>query len=344
MAGISFRCDYEEGCAPEILKRLEETNYVKAPGYGFDPFCESAAAKIRIAAKAPSAKVFFMSGGTQCNRTVIGGLLRPWEAVVAVDTGHINVHEAGAIESTGHRVIAIPQVSGLADAAGVDEAFSRWERDPSREHEPIPKMLYITHPTETGAVYSLARLEAVCAAAHRHGAIVYLDGARLAYALGATGTDVTIADIARLTDVFYIGGTKCGCLLGEALVFPKPALADRYFFTYMKQQGSVLAKGRVYGIQFDALFTDGLYEKLGRHADMLADRIREALRSKGYEILWDCSANQTFFRVSKEKKAELDAKVGLDAWTVNADGSAVLRACTSWASKEEDVEKLIAVL
>lgn len=262
---ISFENDYSTGAHPRILEALAATNLEPAPGYGSDRFCESVAARIRAACDDETADVFFLTGGTQTNAVVISALLAGHEGVIAADTGHIAVHEAGAIEATGHKVLTVPECDGKLRAADVEAYLETFYADASYTHMVFPGMVFIAHPSELGTLYSLAELEELSALCRRHQIPLYLDGARLAYGLAAPDTDVSLTDIARLTDAFYIGGTKCGALCGEAVVFPRGGM-PRHFLTHAKQHGALLAKGRLLGVQFDTLFTDRLYDELGRHA------------------------------------------------------------------------------
>ena len=340
---LFFASDYMEGAHPAILKRLLETNLEHTAGYGLDPYSESAREKIRAACHAPEADVFFLVGGTQTNATVIDALLRPWQGVVAAETGHIATHEAGAIEFGGHKVLTLPHKDGKLSAEGVARCVAAWRQDDNREHTVMPGMVYISQPTEYGTLYSLAELEALSAVCREAGIPLYVDGARLAYALATPANDASLADLARLCDAFYIGGTKCGALLGEAVVFPKRSLAP-HFFTIVKQHGALLAKGRVAGIQFDALFTDGLYDAIGRTAIAAADRIRAALDAKGYEQALVAPTNQIFVILDQEKAKALSEKVEMGFWENLRDGRVVIRLATSWATTSEDVDRLIGVL
>lgn len=277
---ISFASDYMEGAHPAILSRLLETNLLHTPGYGTDEICESAREKIRAACRAPRAAVHFLVGGTQTNATVIDALLRPWQGVVAAESGHISTHEAGAIEFGGHKVLTLPHALGKITAADVRARCEDHWGDGNRDHMVEPGMVYISHPTEYGALYAKGELTELHQVCRDYGIPLYLDGARLAYALACPENDVTLADLAALCDVFYIGGTKCGALLGEAVVAADPDRLPR-FFTIMKQHGALLAKGRVLGIQFDALFTDGLYGRIGKPALEAADAIRPCVTRRG---------------------------------------------------------------
>ena len=270
---ISFENDYSTGAHPRILEALAATNLEPTPGYGGDRFCESAAARIRTACDDETADVFFLTGGTQTNAVVISALLAGHEGVIAADTGHIAVHEAGAIEATGHKVLTVPESDGKLRAADVEAYLEAFYADASYTHMVFPGMVFIAHPSELGTLYSLAELEELSALCRRYQIPLYLDGARLAYGLAAPDTDVTLADIARLADAFYIGGTKCGALCGEAVVFPRGGM-PRHFLTHAKQHGALLAKGRLLGVQFDTLFTDDLYGEVGRTAAAAADELR----------------------------------------------------------------------
>ena len=338
-----FTNDYGEGCLPEILRALEETNYDQTPGYGTDRYCDRARALIRGFCGAEDADVHFLVGGTQANLTVISAFLRPWQGVVSADSGHINVHETGAIEATGHKVLAIPSPDGKVSPKALREVLDAHFSDPHSEHTVQPGMLYISFPTENGQLYSLAELTELSAVCRERGIPLYLDGARLSYGLTSPACDLTAHDIARLCDVFYIGGTKCGALFGEAVVIPDPKLLP-HFFTIVKQHGALLAKGRLLGLQFDTLFTDGLYQRIGRTAIELADRIREGLRKGGVPQAFDAPTNQIFIRLEDEKLKRLSGQAELSFWE-KADGEhTVLRAATSWATQPEQAEALIACL
>ena len=340
---LCFASDYMEGAHPEILRRLLETNLEKTAGYGLDEYSESARAKIRAACAAPKAEIHFLAGGTQANAVVIGALLRPWQGVIAAETGHIAAHEAGAIECSGHKVLPIRQHHGKIAAADVRRCVDDWRRDGNRDHIVMPGMVYLSQPTEYGTLYSLAELEDISRACREAGIPLYLDGARLACALGCPANDATLPDIARLCDAFYIGGTKCGALFGEAVVFPKPGTAP-HFFTVTKQRGALLAKGRIAGVQFDALFTDGLYAEAGRSAVAAADRIRAALAEKGYRQAVPSPTNQIFLSLDPDQAAALSQKVEMSFWENAPDGRVVMRIATSWATTPADVDALIAAL
>ncbi len=340
---LTFASDYMEGAHPAILQLLAETNLLQSAGYGEDEFSEAARDKIRAACRAPEADVYFLAGGTQANATVIGALLRSYQGVLAASSGHINVHEAGAIELGGHRVIALPHTNGKLSAETVRAALNAYEEDPTREHTVMPGMVYISHPTETGMLYSLAELSAISEVCRSRGIPLYLDGARLAYALACPENDVTLSDLAALCDVFYIGGTKCGALFGEAVVIPQHGFIP-HFFSIIKQHGALLAKGRICALQFDALFTDGLYYRIGRTAIEAADRIRAALAEAGWQEAYPSPTNQIFILADKKKALAFEKQVEL-SFTENVDEThCVLRIVTSWATTDENVDRLIALL
>lgn len=340
---LHFDCDYMEGAHPAIIERLVETNLDQTPGYGVDRFCESARSRIREACGAPRAEVFFLVGGTQTNAVVLDQLLRPYEGVVAADTGHINGHEAGAVEACGHKILQLPSVDGKLSAESVDAFWRAWQENESWDHVVAPGAVYISHPTEHGTLYGLNELKALSRVCAERGMRLFLDGARLGYGLAASGTDVTLPDIARLVDAFYIGGTKVGALFGEAVVFPKPELAG-HFFTMMKRRGAVLAKGRMLGIQFDALFEDGRYIDIARHAVALAQRLAEGFLAKGYELAWASPTNQQFVVMSRADLARLREFATFEVWEPVDDDAVVARFVTSWATRDEDVEAFLARL
>ena len=262
---LSFACDYMEGTHPAILQKLVETNLEKTGGYGLDPYCDAAKEKIKAACGCPEGEVFFLVGGTQTNATVIDALLKSYQGVIAAEIGHVSVHEAGAIEADGHKVLTLPHDNGKISADQVRGLLDGFYNDANHDHMVMPGMVYISHPTEYGTLYTLEELTELSNVCHENHIPLYMDGARLAYALACSENQLTLADIARLCDIFYIGGTKCGALFGEAVVIPKPGLIP-HFFTIIKQHGALLAKGRLLGIQFDTLFTDSLYEKVGAPA------------------------------------------------------------------------------
>ncbi len=340
---LNFASDYLEGAHPAILQRLAETNLVKTPGYGEDAFSESARRKIREACQAPDAEIHFLVGGTQANATVIDAMLRSYQGVLAAETGHISVHEAGAIEFGGHKVLTLPGRGGKLTAAAVEAYMDTFRKDDNREHMVMPGLVYISQPTEYGTLYSLSELTALHNVCVQYGLPLYADGARLAYALACPENDVTLPDLARLCDVFYIGGTKCGALFGEAVVFPRRETVP-HFFTIVKQHGALLAKGRIAGLQFDTLFTDRLYERAGQNALAAADRIRAALVQKGYHFAFETPTNQIFVLLDMAQLEKLSAKVDMAFWENTPDGKTVMRIATSWATRDEDVDELIEAL
>ena len=339
---LSFGSDYLEGAHTEILQRLAATNLEQTVGYGLDTYSDAAREKIRKACRSSRAEIHFLAGGTQTNRIVISSLLHPYEGVIAADTGHITVHEAGAIECGGHKVLALPHTDGKLTARAIEACLRAYYEDVNHNHMVRPGMVYLSHPTEYGTLYTMDELEVISAICRANKIPLFLDGARLAYALGCSANELTLPAIARLTDVFYIGGTKCGALLGEAVVFPKAGTVP-HFFTIVKQSGALLAKGRVLGIQFDTLFTDGLYERGGAHAVAAADRIRAALTEKGYQFAVDSPTNQIFLALDDAQHAHLSAEVSMGFWEKQGDVT-IMRIATSWATRDVDVERLIAVL
>lgn len=340
---IRLACDYQEGCLPAILERLQETNLVPAPGYGEDEFSENARRLIREACRAPEARVFFLEGGTQTNSIAIHAILAGYEGVLSAESGHIAVHEAGAVEARGHKVITLPQKDGKISAASIEKWMEAFLRDTSKDHVVQPGMVYISQPTEFGTLYSLAELEDISAVCCRYGLPLFIDGARMAYGLASEANDAGLSDIARLADVFYIGGTKCGALIGEALVVTNPALM-KHFFTLQKQQGAVLAKGRLLGINFEVLMSGTTYVDAGRHGVELAQKIRAALLEMGYELYVDSRTNQIFAWLTDEDLKHIGEKAAISIWERRDDGKTLCRFCTSWATREEDVDAVIALL
>ena len=337
---IRFQCDYAEGAHPAILEKLIETNFDQTVGYGLDPYCESARAKIKAACNQPDADVHFLVGGTQANFTVISSILRPHQGAVSANTGHINVHETGAIEATGHKVLPLYSENGKITAAQVREVYDAHWNDPDHEHVVQPGMVYISHPTENGTLYEKDELVELYNTCQELGLPLFLDGARMGYGVMSEAATLTLEDVAEYTDVFYIGGTKVGAMFGEAVVITNPAL-KRDFRYMIKQNGGMLAKGRLLGIQFDVLFTDDLYFKLAKHADDLAMRLKLAFVEKGYELRYDSYTNQQFPILPDEHVEILKEKYSFAIWEkVNATHSAV-RFCTSWATKEESVAELV---
>ena len=340
---LYFASDYMEGAHPAIMQKLVETNLEKTVGYGVDPYTESAKEKIRTACNAPDADIYLLVGGTQTNATVIDALLKSYQGVVAAETGHIATHESGAIEFGGHKVLTLPQKDGKIRAAQIEKMVKDFYDDANYEHMVIPGMVYISQPTEYGTLYSkeeLTEISKVCRANHLP---LYVDGARLAYALASPENDVTLSDLAELCDAFYIGGTKCGALFGEAVVIPQKGLIP-HFFTIIKQHGALLAKGRIAGIQFDELFTDRLYERIGKPAIDAAEQIKEALKKFGYKLALDTPTKQIFCIVSNEVMKKIAQDVEFGFWEKYDETHSVIRFATSWATTMEDTQKLIRLL
>ena len=349
---LHFDSDYLEGAHPAIIERLVATNLDQTSGYGTDEVCERARARIREACEAPDAAVYFLVGGTQANAAVADQILRPWEGIVCATTGHITAHEAGAVEACGRKTLPLPQHDGKLDAAEVRALCEAYWADENREHIVAPGAVYISHPTEYGTVYSLAELEALSQVCRDFGMRLFMDGARLGYGLAVAGADVTLPDIARLCDAFYIGGTKVGALCGEAVVFTRPGLDD-HFFTLMKKRGALLAKGRFLGLQFDVLFEqeegpDGTlalrYENAGRHAVELAQRLADGFRAKGYELHLASPTNQQFVVLDDAARERLARHASFGFWERTPDGRTVVRFATSWATRPEAVDELLALL
>ena len=336
---IYFNSDYLEGAHPSIMVKMAETNMVQTVGYGEDEYCEAAREKIKIACQAPEADVHFLVGGTQTNTTVIAAILRPWQGVISAVSGHINCHEAGAIESTGHKVITLPTDNGKITAQQVADYVEWHKNDESTEHIVQPGMVYISHPTEAGTLYTRAELTELYDTCRRYGLPLYIDGARLGYGLAAEESDMTLPEFARLCDVFYIGGTKVGALFGEAVVIMNESLKKDFRFI-MKQRGGRLAKGRLLGIQFDALFTDDLYFKISRHAIEMAHQIRDIFVSAGYPLLFDSPTNQQYPIMPDAELAEIGKSFGYEYWERVDKTHSGVRFCASWATTQENVDAL----
>ena len=340
---ISFENDYAEGAHPAVLRHLLDTNLVQQPGYGNDAYCAAAREKIRLACAAPEADIHFIVGGTQTNALVIGTVLAPYQGVVAAETGHISVHEAGAVEYTGHKVLTLPHHSGKIDAGELKTLLTRFWADGTHDHMVFPGMVYLSHPTEYGTLYTRAELTAISAVCREYGIPLFLDGARLGYGLMSTDTDVDLPFLASVCDVFYIGGTKVGALCGEAVVFPKNN-APAHFITMVKQRGAMVAKGRLLGVQFDALFTDGLYFDISAHAIAMAQKLKAGFAAKGYEFLLDSPTNQQFVILSNEKMAELAPHVRFCVWEPVDESRTAVRFAASWATRPEDVDTLLSLI
>ncbi len=339
---LSFESDYAEGAHPVILEKLLTTNMEALSGYGSDSYCQSAKEKIIEACQCENAKVHFLVGGTQTNQIVIYSLLASYEGVVAASTGHISTHEAGAIEATGHKVLTIPQHEGKIDADELTTYLEGFWADGNHDHMVFPGMVYISHPTEYGTLYTESELKKISEICNHYSIPLYLDGARLGYGLMADGADVTLPIIAKYCDAFYIGGTKVGALCGEAVVFTKSE--PKHFMTTVKQHGALLAKGRLLGIQFDTLFTDDLYLKIGAHAIEMAKLMTQIFEEKGYQFYLKSPTNQQFIILDDEKIKELEDKVSFSFWEKSDETHTVVRFATSWATTKENIEKLRELL
>lgn len=340
---ISFESDYIAGAHPKVLAKLMETNMEPLSGYGTDKYCESAREKIRKVFGCKKADVHFLVGGTQTNAIVISSMLKTYEGVIAAKTGHVSLHEAGAIEYTGHKVLEIEQKDGKICPEILKTYLKTFYADENHEHMVFPGMVYISHPTEYGTLYSKEELKSLSVICHEYEIPLYLDGARLGYGLTSLDTDVTAEDIAKLCDVFYIGGTKVGALCGEAVVFPG-GNAPKYFMTLVKQKGGLLAKGRVLGVQFDTLFTEDLYFEISRHAIDMAEQLKEMLVAKGYDFYIDSPTNQQFVIIENEKLEKLKESVAVSFWESYDETRTVIRLATSWSTTQEDMNQLKEVL
>lgn len=340
---LSFESDYMEGAHEKILQRLIETNMEKLSGYGVDVYCESAKSKIKEACQCQEANVEFLVGGTQTNAIVIDTLLAPYEGVVAAETGHVSVHEAGAIEATKHKVLTLPEQNGKISAQDLKGFLAGFWQDGNHEHMVFPGMVYISHPTEFGTLYTAQELKELSAICKEYSIPLFLDGARLGYGLVAKGIDVTLPIIAEYCDVFYIGGTKVGAFCGEAIVFTKHN-TPKHFTTLVKQHGALLAKGRLLGIQFDTLFTDNLYFTISAHAIEMAELLKTILKEKNYRFYLESNTNQQFIILENKKLEQLREKIGFSFWDKYDEEHTVVRLATSWATKQEDVEKLENIL
>ena len=340
---FSFESDYTEGAHPLILDALVRTNFEQLSGYGCDKYCDSAKEKIKKACGLEDAEVFLIAGGTQTNQIVVDTMLQSYEGAVSTTTGHIEGHEAGAVEFTGHKVLTVPHHLGKMDAGDLKNLLETFYADDNHDHMVFPGMVYISHPSEYGTLYTLEELTAISDICRKYEIPLFLDGARLGYGLMSSGTDVTLKDIARLCDVFYIGGTKVGALCGEAVVFTHNN-APKHFFTSIKQHGALLAKGRLLGVQFDTLFTDDLYFKIAKNAIDKADRMRKAFVEKGYKIFIETVTNQIFIVLENSKMQGLKKSVSFGFWEKYDDNHTVVRFASSWATTDEAVDKLIDLL
>ncbi|MDD6560357.1 MAG: aminotransferase class V-fold PLP-dependent enzyme [Lactimicrobium massiliense] len=343
MEKIMMASDYQCGAYPTILEAMAKTNLQARVGYGLDEICERAKDRIRKACGCDTAEVEFLSGGTQANAVVIGALLKSYQGVISADSGHVSVHEAGAIEHGGHKVLPIKGSMGKISAQQIETLMQDYQNDGNHDHIVMPGMVYLSQPTEFGTLYSRKELEEISAVCHRYHLPLYVDGARLAYALAAKVNDVTLPDLARLCDVFYIGGTKCGAFIGEAVVIPDPHLIP-HFFTIIKQDGALLAKGWLLGIQFDELFKDDLYMHIGKNAVQYAEQIKQELVKDGYSLYFDSPTNQIFFVIANDKLETLGQKAVYSYMEKYDETHTVIRFATSWSTAKEDVEKLCQII
>ena len=340
---ISFECDYNNGAHPKVLENLVKNNSAKPTPYGFDEFSERAKERIREAIGMPDAQIFFLTGGTQTNATTIDSMLYQYEGVICVDSGHINVHEAGAVEFTEHKIITLPSEQGKMDVKVLDKYLDDFMHDGNNAHAVYPGLVYITFPTELGTIYTARELDDIYQVCQRYDIPLYIDGARLGYGLTAEGCDVTLPYLARHCDVFYIGGTKIGALCGEAVVFTNRR-AHKHFFSIQKQHGAVIAKGALIGLQFEALFTDDLYFQLSRHANRMAMRMKRLFQEKGYEFWLDSPTNQQFVILPDAKVAELAERMEFTHWGQASGHRTICRFVTSWATTDEELDELQRLL
>ena len=340
---ISFECDYNNGAHPKVLESLIKYNDAKPTPYGFDEFSERAKNRIREAIGMPEAQIFFLTGGTQTNATTIDSMLYQYEGVICVGSGHINVHEAGAVEFTEHKIITIPDNEGKMEAKTLDKYLDDFYHDGNRDHAVHPGLVYITFPTELGTLYSAHELNDVYQVCQRYGIPLYIDGARLGYGLMAEGSDVTLPYLARHCDVFYIGGTKIGALCGEAVVFTNRQ-AHKHFFSIQKQHGAVIAKGALIGLQFEALFTDNLYFKLSEHAIKMAMRMKKIFQQKGYRFYVDSPTNQQFIVLPDAEVERLSQHMQFTHFGQADKHYTICRFVTSWATTEEEINELERLL
>lgn len=340
---VYFECDYNTGAHSEILKKLTETNLEHLPGYGEDEYCRRAKEKIQKACACGQAQVELLAGGTQTNAIVIATMLKDYEGVIAAETGHINTHEAGAVEYSGHKVIALPQKTGKIDPGELKQYLEDFYADDNHEHMVFPGMVYISHPTEYGTLYSKNELEQLSEVCRNYHIPLFMDGARLGYALASLQTDVTLPDIAKLCDVFYIGGTKVGALLGEAVVFTRQNRPE-HFVNRIKKRGALLAKGRVLGVQFETLFTEDLYFKIGRHAILMAEEMKKIFVKHGCRFFLESPTNQQFIILENEQMEKLKAKAAFGFWEKYDEDHTVVRFATTWSTTEEELKALDQVL
>jgi len=340
---VSLECDYNNGACQEVLDNLVRHNQSKPTPYGFDEFSERAKNRIREACGLPDAQIYFLTGGTQTNATTIDSMLYQYEGVICVGSGHINVHEAGAVEFTEHKIITLPETDGKMEAKVLDKYLDDYMHDGNKDHAVHPGLVYITFPTELGTLYSASELDRIYQVCQHYEIPLYIDGARLGYGLMAEGNDITLPYLARHCDVFYIGGTKIGALCGEAVVFTHQN-AHKHFFSIQKQHGAVIAKGALIGLQFEALFTDNLYFRLSEQAIRTAMRMRDIFRRKGFLFLVDSPTNQQFVIMDNEKAARLSQKVRFTHFGQTDKHHTICRFVTSWATTDEEIDELERIL
>ena len=336
-----FTSDYVNGAAPEVLNHLLETNSKNLTGYGSDDYCEIAISKIKKACNKPDADVYFLTGGTQTNQIVISTVLKPFEGVIAAKTGHVSGHEAGAIEFSGHKVLQISHKDGKLSDNSIENLIKDFYNDRNHEHMVFPGMVYISLPTEYGTLYSKNELQNIYQICQKYNIFLYIDGARLGYALASPQNDLSLSDIANLCDAFYIGGTKVGALCGEALIFTKNRFeTPAHFITQIKQHGALLAKGRLLGVQFDALFTDNLYYKIGEHGILMAEKLKNIFKTKGFRFYLESPTNQQFIILENSKMEELSKTIAFSFWEKYDENHTVVRFATSWSTTQQDLEEL----
>ena len=336
-----FTSDYVNGAAPEVLNHLLETNSKNLTGYGSDDYCEIAISKIKKACNKPDADVYFLTGGTQTNQIVISTVLKPFEGVIAANTGHVSGHEAGAIEFSGHKVLQISHKDGKLSDNSIENLIKDFYNDRNHEHMVFPGMVYISLPTEYGTLYSKNELQNIYQICQKYNIFLYIDGARLGYALASPQNDLSLSDIANLCDAFYIGGTKVGALCGEALIFTKNRFeTPAHFITQIKQHGALLAKGRLLGVQFDALFTDNLYYKIGEHGILMAEKLKSIFKTKGFRFYLESPTNQQFIILENSKMDELSKTIAFSFWEKYDENHTVVRFATSWSTTQQDLEEL----
>ncbi len=343
MEKIKLASDYQIGAHEKIMQRLCETNMMSTSGYGTDEFCESARKRICEACKCPEADVHFLIGGTQANATVIDALLKSYQGVIAADSGHISVHEAGAIEFGGHKVLTIPNKNGKIAGTDLDKYCETFYNDGNHDHMVMPGMVYISQPTEYGTLYSLEELTQLSEICKKYKMPLYVDGARLAYALACEENDVKLDDLARLCDVFYIGGTKCGTLFGEAVVIPNKETIP-HFFTIIKQHGALLAKGRMLGVQFDTLFEDDLYLNIGKPAIIAANKLRAFFRENGYKLIFENPTNQVFVVLENNLMKKISEVAEFSFWEAYDENNTIVRFASSFATTDDDIDKFIELI